>query len=147
MPIDNQIEKKVREVFAAAVTQDASRMESGIRAFPDDEAVTAGIRLAAAVGLYVLGDQYGARPTREELRLLATEIAASENWAGVAADEVMTYLTAALAETSFEGLLPAARFAVLTYVIGACLLSYFHRPDEKWWTYLDRAEAELEAAQ
>jgi hypothetical protein len=147
MPIDNQIEKKVREAFAAAVTQDAGRMESAIRSFPDDEAVTAGVRLAAAVGLYVLGDQYGGSPSQEELRLLAAEIAVSENWASVAADEVTAYLTAALAETSFEGLLSADRFAVLTYVIAACLLSFFHRPDEKWWTYLDRAEAELEAAQ
>ncbi len=146
MGIDSQIEKMVREVLAAAVTQDADRMESAIRSFPSDEALTAGIRLTAAVGLYVLGDQFGPNPSPEAVRELAAEIAASEHWADIDADEVTAYIATALANTSYEEILPADRFAVLTYVVAASLISYFHRPHEKWWTYLNRVEAELEAA-
>jgi len=146
MPVDDQIEPRVREIFAAVVTQDANRLESAIRAFNDDEALTAGVRLSAAIGMYVLREQYGETPGDEELRDLATEIAGSEEWADVHVEEVMTYLTAAFSRISFEQVLPADRFALLTYVVAACLVSYFHRPDEKWWAYLDRAEAALEAA-
>jgi hypothetical protein len=146
MPVDDQIEPRVREIFAAAVTQDASRLESAIRAFTDDEALTAGVRLSAAIGMYVLREQYGETPGEEELSQLATEIAGSEKWAGVHVEEIMTYLTAGMSRTSFERVLPADRFALLTCVVAACLVSYFHRPGEMWWAYLDRAEAALEAA-
>lgn len=146
MGIDSQIEKMVREVLAAAVTQDAGRMESAIRSFPNDEALTAGVRLAAAVGLYILGDQFGPNPGPEAVGELAAEIAASEHWAGIDPEEVTAYIATALTETSYEEILPPDRFAVLTYVIAASLISYFRRPHEKWWTYLDRVEAELEAA-
>jgi hypothetical protein len=146
MRIDNRVEKMVREVVAAVITQDAGRMESAIRSFPNDQALTEGVRLAAAISLYVLGDQLGSSPSEERLLQIAREIAASEGWADIKADEVMSYLTAALGGISFEEVLPAERFAVLTYVIAGCLISFFHRPEEKWWIYLDRAEAGLEAA-
>lgn len=146
MRIDNRIEKRVREVFAAVITQDIGRMESAIRSFPNDKALTEGVRLAAAIGLYVLGDILGPGPSEDTLLQIARQIAASEGWADIKADEVMSYLTAALARISFQEVLPADRFAVLTYVIAGCLVSFFHRPEEKWWEFLDRAEAGLEAA-
>jgi hypothetical protein len=146
MNIDTQVESTVRESLAAAVTRNNERLLSAIGSFADGESLTQGLRLAGAVGLYVLYDQYG-NPSESDITEIAREVAAAEQWASVQADEVVSYLGAFSSPTAFSEFFSLPRFVVLAYVITGSLISFFHGPDEEWWDYLDRAEDVIEMAQ
>jgi hypothetical protein len=144
--IDDRTEPLVREALAAAVGQDPERFRGAVRAFPDDDAMTRGVQLACALALFVLDDLFeGRRPTEEEIRSLAGDVATSEDWADVTLDEVAAFFVAGYDRISAEAVLPLERVLILCYVVAANLLSSYHEDGEEWWEYLDRAEAAIEA--
>ena len=144
--IDNQVEPLVREALAAVVGQDSERLQRAIAAFPDGESVIRGVRLATAVALFALHDRHGSRrPTDEQLAEIASDAVEDEDWTDVAADEIVRYLAAAYDKVSVDQVLPMERVVILAFVIAANLLSSYHKAEEEWWDYLDRAEAMIEA--
>jgi antirestriction protein ArdC len=145
MEIDNQTEPLVREALAAVVGKDPDRLQRAILAFPDSDTMAKGIRLATAVSLYILHDQYGHTPTEAEIRAAATGVADLESWTDVTADEVVAALTAAINRVRADQVLPVERVVILAFVIAANLVSSCHKDDEEWWDYLDRAEAVIQA--
>jgi hypothetical protein len=145
MDIDARVEPLVREALAAVAGKDPERFQQAILAFPDDDAMTKGVQLAVALALYILHDQYGRTPTEEEIHAVANGVAELESWTDVSSDEVVTALTAAINRVRADQVLPLERALILAYVITGNLLASCHREGEKWWDYLDRAEAVIEA--
>lgn len=145
MRIDDRVEPMVRGALAAAVKADAPRFAHALRAFPDDEAAAHGARIAMAVVLYVLEDEYGGRPEPSELRAVATQLAEMEDWADVHADEVVAAVNAAFDGRPGDEVLPPERLYALPFVIAAYTLTAGCPDDEQWWEYLDRAEAAIDA--
>ena len=146
MRIDEQVEPLVREALTAVVKSDPDRLRQAFTAFPDDDTMVSGARLATAVALYVLNDVYGRRPTPAELRSVADKLVEMEDWTDVTSDEVTTFLTAAYDGTRADQVLPVDRIAPLAYVIAGNLLSSCCKEGEFWFNYLDRAESGLEAS-
>ena len=105
-------------------------------------ALIKGIRLCAAVALFVVDDVHcGKRPTTAEL----AEVAADQDWTDVIADEIVVMLTAAYDGTRIDDALPIERVIALSFVATASLLVSYQEGDG-WWNYLDRAEAVIEAS-
>jgi len=146
MRIDDQVEPLVREALTAVVKSDPDRLRQAFTAFPNDDAMTSGARLATAVALYVLNDVYGRRPTPAELRSVADKLVEMEDWTDVTSDEVTTFLTGAYDGARATQVLPANRVAPLAYVIAGNLLSSCCKEGESWFNYLDRAESGLETS-
>jgi hypothetical protein len=147
MEIDGQIEPLVREALTAVVKEDSERLARALAAFPDDDAALNGARTAMALAAHVLHDQAGRPPTEEETRTVAQDIASAEAWTDVTAEEVVTFLLAALRGTRVDDDVPLERVLILAYVIAGYLISSYRQDDEDWWEYLDRAEAAIESAQ
>ena len=146
MKIDDRIESLVREALTAVVKRDPERLQAAIAAFPDEHALTAGYRLAAAIALYVLQDQYGRQPTPAEVRAVADKLVELEGWTDIQSDEVTRYLTALYGGTRVDEVLLLERAFLVSYVLAGDLLSTCRRKTEDWWDYLDRAEAAIEAS-
>lgn len=147
MEIDSRVEPLVRAVLNAVVKRDAERLQAALTAFPDADKMATGYRLAAAVALYVLHDQYGRQPTPDEIRAVADKTAELENWTDITSNEIRDFLTAIYAQnTTADAIMPLKRAVLVSYVLTGDLLSSCRRQDEKWWDYLDRAEAAIEAA-
>lgn len=146
MRIDDRVEPLVREVLAAAVKADEDRFARALQAFPDDAAVTNGVQLAMSAALYVLQDQYGRRPTDDELHTVAARMAETENWTEVCADDVVAAITAALNGRRGDEVLPMVKIVTLPFIIAAYLLAAGCAEGEHWFNYLDRAEAAIESS-
>jgi hypothetical protein len=146
MNIDARVESMVREGLAAAITRNSRRLLSAIGAFPDGASLAQGVRLAAAIGLYVFYDQYR-NPSESDIDDIAREVAATEQWANVRTEEVVSYIKMFDDRIAFNEFFSMPRFVVLSYVVTGCLISFFHGPNEEWWDYLDRAEEVIEMAQ
>jgi len=145
-PIDDRVEPVVREALAAAAKKNPERFQQAIAAFPDDESIIKGIRLAAAVALFALHDAHdGRKPTNAELTEIAADMAEDEDWTDITSDEVVKYATAAYDKVQFDQVLPMERVIILAFVVAANLLASYRGDDEEWWDYLDRAEAVIEA--
>jgi hypothetical protein len=143
--IDPRVEPLVRETLTAVITKDPERFQQAIQAFPDDDAMTKGVRLAVAVGLFIVQDQYGPNPTQEQIREIADDVATVDDWTDISSDEVATYVVSGIKRVRADTVFPLERFLLLSYVIAGYLLSFHSRDDEEWWDYLDRAEATIEA--
>lgn len=145
MKISRQVEPLVREAFAAVITKERDRLQQALDAFPDDEAMTDGVRLASAIALFVVQDKYGRNPAEEQLREAADDVSTVDDWTDISSDEVVTFFTAAINRERADAVLPPERVVLLAYVAGGYLLSFHHEDGEEWWDYLDRAEAAVEA--
>jgi hypothetical protein len=145
MIIDERVEPLVRSTIEAVVKRDMAALQGAFARFPDDESMTYGAQLASAVGLYVLHDVYGREPTAAEIRAVANKLAEMESWTDVTADEVVLFLSAALAGQRADRVLPLERVAILPYVIAGNLLASCCKEGEWWFDYLDRAESAIEA--
>lgn len=147
--IDEQVEPLVREVLLAVVAEDSDRLTSAIKAIvdlPRDDSLATASHLATSIGMYVLHDAYGGRPSPEDVRAVADKLVELESWLNLDADEVARFIDANLNGT-LQGLdLEADRVALISHVLAGNLLSSCHRDNEEWWDYLDRAEAAIESA-
>jgi len=143
--IDDGIESLARDVLNAVVKKDPDRMAGALRAFPDENAMTEGYRLALAVALFVVQDQYHSVPDSVAIRALAEKAAELEDWTDITADEFATLLEGAYSRTRLDQLLPLDRVVLISYVLAGDLLAGFCKPGEWWYDYLDRAEAVIEA--
>jgi hypothetical protein len=144
MKIDNDVEPLLREALSAAVKADGRRFAQALQAFPNDESLAHGVAVAMAVGLYVLHDVFGHRPTTEELHEVARKLVAMETWAEVNAEDVVAAVTAAFDGRRGDEVLPPEKVLVLPLIVAAYLLSAGRAENEQWWEYLDRAEAAIE---
>jgi hypothetical protein len=145
MKISSVVEPLVREALTAVVKGDPERLQRAFLAFPNDEVMTDGARIASAISLYVLFDSYGRRATSEEIRAVAEKVVELEDWTDITSEEVEAFLDAAYKGDKAVQVLPTGRIAPLAYVIAGNLLSSCHKEGEGWWDYLDRAEAAIEA--
>jgi len=146
MKISKRVEPLIRNAIYAAVKRDFAMLDDALKSFPDDQAVKEAVEITLAVILYVLWDQYGSKPTDAETEAVAIEIARAEAWAQPTEAEVVTFLQRLVNGEPLAGTVPTENIYILTFVSAANLLASCHRDDEKWWDYLDRAEAAIEAA-
>jgi hypothetical protein len=146
MKIDDRVEPFVRTAIDAAVKRDFEKLNTALGAFPDDDAVKKAVELALAVVGFVMYDVHQGKPSPEQIRVVATKLAEMEAWAEPTADEVDAFLKKLLNGQPFAPEVPPENVIVLSFVAAANLLSSFHTKDERWWDYLDRAEAAIEAA-
>lgn len=146
MKISDRVEPLVREALAAAVKRDWERFLRALEAFPDERTAADAVTLAAAISAYVLQDQYGRRPTGEELGRIAAKMDELEQWSGLTEPEFRTGLRIVLGDQIGETdrLEPQAGVA-LPFVMAAYLLASSAQPPEWWFDYLDRVEAALES--
>ena len=145
MKISDLVEPLVREALAAAVKRDWERFLRALEAFPDEQTGADALALATAISAYVLQDQYGRKPTDEEIGRIAAKMDEKESWSGLNEPEFRSGLRAVLGDDSGDGqrLEPQARIA-LPFVMAAYLLASSAKPPEWWFNYLDRVEAALD---
>jgi len=146
--IDERIEPLVRAALGAAIKQDVDRLDAALTAFPDDAARRKGLELAVAISGFALFDMYGGKPWAKQVREAASAIAQLAQWLGVTADEANAYFTSLVEGAPLESALDAEAAVPVIFVITATLLAASPRvgQDEWWFNYLDRIEAQLEAA-
>lgn len=145
MKISDRVEPLVREALAAAVKRDWERFLRALEAFPDEQTGADALRLATAISAYVLQDQYGRRPTDEEIGRIAAKMDEKEQWSGLAEPEFRTGLRLVLGDQIREAdRLEQQAGIALPFVAAAYLLASSAQPPEWWFDYLDRVEAALE---
>jgi hypothetical protein len=143
--LDDRVEPLVRNALAAAIVKDPDRLGEATLAFSDAMTLIKGMRLTAALAVFVVTEHYRRRPSDAELAKFAAGIAAWIDWADITADEIITWLTAAYDGQRVDDLLPMGRVIALSFVVTANLLGLYRDVTERWWDYLDRAEAIIEA--
>ncbi|MGW4498410.1 hypothetical protein ACWENR_07295 [Micromonospora sp. NPDC004336] len=146
MKIDSSVEAAMRVTIHAAVKRDFGMLDQQLQALRSDELARSTVQLTLAVVGYLMTDVHGGRPTPEQVTAIATEIAKAESWARPTRDEIEVFLSKLMSGEPFGEAVPIENIIVLTFVVAANLLSSCRRDDEKWWDYLDRAEAAIEAA-
>jgi hypothetical protein len=144
--IDQRAEVMARAAIHAAVKQDFAKLDETLRGFSDDESTRKAVELTLAVILFVLEDSYSRKPDDDQVRAVAAAIAESEAWVQAAAEEISTFLLRLTNGEPFAGVVPTEDVFILGFAVAGYLLSSKRRDGEKWWDYLDRAEAALEAA-
>lgn len=147
MQIEPMVEQLTRRLFGHALRAEHDDFQRRL-ADADGETVSQAIRLAATIAAYVAIDACGgARPTEEELRTIASNLAEADEHYSLTADEVHAYLTKGVFGGQAVHELLAPEDAVrLPFIIGVYLVSDYHDDDQAWWDYLDTIEAAIEAA-
>jgi hypothetical protein len=145
--IDPQMEPLVRTAIDAAVKRSFDKLNAALRSFPNDDAVRKGVELSLAVCGFVMIDAHSGTPNDEQVRVVAEDIAEMEQWAEPTADEIHTFLSRLLSGQPLADQFSAESVIILAFIVTAALLASFHNPDEKWWDYLDRAEAVIGSRQ
>ncbi|MEU4334218.1 hypothetical protein AB0F59_06280 [Micromonospora lupini] len=144
MKINSQVEPLARNAIHAAVQQDLAKLRAALRAIPNDQAAYESVALALAVTQLVMTNIHDGKPSDQQTRAVAAEIAQAEAWAQVSEEQVSNFL---LRLVNGEPLAQATaeEHIILAFVAAANLLSSCRRDSEEWWDHLDRAEAALEA--
>lgn len=150
MEISSEVEPLVRDALNACVHKDERRLETAVKAFPDEDALLRGVQLTTAVAIAAVVDSFQGVPTDESVRGLAKMIAEMEEWAGLNQDVIYRFLESLLGRPGAPPLAQATdpqAPVVMSFVITASLLSASNqkRESEFWYDYLDRLEAQLEA--
>jgi hypothetical protein len=146
MKIDDEIERQVREAYAAAVGRQADRSASAMQALAarGDEAFRQGVTLALAVDVYVLVALHEGVPGDNQVQQLAASFTAMEAWAEIDQASAEAFLNALAERRDPATVLPPAQAVQATFVIGGWLLSAFLPEGKIWEDFLDEALAALE---
>lgn len=141
MKIDERVEPAVREALGAAVAGEADRFDQAIErigARGDDfarDAVNLGLAIDVAA-LFVV--HQGRHPDDEQLADLARSFNEAEDWAEIAPDAPLKFLTALADQTPITEVVPLGDAALLTFGVGGWLLSAFLPEGAEWTDFLDR---------
>ncbi|MEU8154925.1 hypothetical protein AB0B94_14755 [Micromonospora sp. NPDC048986] len=147
MKIDDRTEQRVRDTLHWVVKRDLNKFDAALKSFPDEAAQKAALALVVAVSGFVLIDLHGARPTPQQVDVLAEEIGRMETWASVSAEETASFINAVVAGRSLTEHSTPEDVVVLAFVIAGSLLAARPMPEGQWWfNYLDKVEAAIEAA-
>ncbi|WP_328848655.1 hypothetical protein [Micromonospora zamorensis] len=146
MKINSSVEVTMRATIHAAVKRDFATLDERLRSLKDDDNAAATVELALAVVGFLMVDIHGGRPGDDQIVAVAGEVAEAESWAQPTRREVADFLMKLMRGEPFASAVPAENVIVLAFVVAANLLSSCRRDDEKWWDYLDRIEATMEAA-
>lgn len=144
MKIEHRLEELVREALFAAVNRDDDRLDAALRAFPDNETRSAGLKLLAAICVYVLIDIHdGEQPTDIQIQQAAAFVAKMESWSEATSDDIAAYMRLVLGDTTaFLG--PDDAVAV-AFIVTASLLASRRRAESMTWLhYLDEIEKTIE---
>lgn len=147
MTIDSQVEVALRQILYAAIKRDQEAISKAVDDLPSIETKVRAGQLSIAVALYALHEIHSGKPTTDQLSQVADEVAENESWANVTADEARKLLVAALDGHRLDDVLPQDSALFLTFIVTGSLLAGWHRKNEEWWDFLDRAEAAIEADQ
>nr|WTA66060.1 hypothetical protein OHB51_26755 [Micromonospora sp. NBC_00855] len=147
MKIDERVEQLVRDTLHWAVKRQPVEFDEALKAFSDGSTRQSALELLAAVVAFVSADICQGKPTPEQIRQLADEVAEAEAWSSATSPEVEAFLTAVVTGRPLSGVLPAGSAVVLAFVVAASLLSSRPKNEGEWWfNYLDKVEAAIEAA-
>ncbi|MFC5922640.1 hypothetical protein [Micromonospora vulcania] len=147
MKIDARVEQLVRDTLHWAVKRQPAEFDEALTAFSDLSARHTATELLVAISVFVSADICGGKPTPQQIRELANEVAETEKWSSVTSPEIEAFLSAILSGRPLAGVLPAGSVVVLSFVVAASLLSMRPKSEGEWWfNYLDKVEAAIEAA-
>ncbi|MCG5434621.1 hypothetical protein [Micromonospora foliorum] len=147
MKIDDRTEQRVRDTLHWVVKRDLNKFDAALKSFPDEAAQKAALALVVAVSGFVLIDLHGARPTPQQVDVLAEEIGRMETWASVSADEAASFMNAVVTGRPLTERFTPGDVVVLAFVVAGSLLAARPMPEGEWWfNYLDKVEAAIEAA-
>ncbi|SCL18739.1 hypothetical protein GA0074692_0464 [Micromonospora pallida] len=147
MKIDDRVEQLVRDTLHWAVKRKPDEFGDALRAFPNEATRRSALELLVAICGYTAVDVFGQRPSEDQIRALAADIAEDEGWASVTTAEVAAYIDAVLGGSRKLDALPSERLVPVSFVVAANLLSSKPKaPGEWWFNYLDKVEAAIEAA-
>jgi hypothetical protein len=104
-----------------------------------------------AIAVATIVDSFNGKPSQVRLREASELVARMEEWSSITPDLVYTYLSTLLdtePRTTLAKAIDPQTPVVLTFIITGSLLSSSKkkREGEWWFDYLDRIEAQLEAA-
>jgi hypothetical protein len=147
MKIDDEVEKKVRDTLHWAVKQKPDELNAALQGFADESVRLAALELLAQISMYAATDAFNGKPTLDQIRALAVEVAEAEAWASLSADQVSAFLAAVIHGQPGGMHLTADEYVALSFVVAASLLSSQPKPEGQWWfDYLDKVEAAIESA-
>ena len=150
MKVDDAVEDKVREAFAAAVGGERDRFDSAVEAIAraGDEFGSRALNLSLAVDSAALYSVHGGQwPDSEQIALLAGEFGEAEDWSGVEAQTVERLLTSLARVRSPLEDLTVGELIFAVFAVGGWLLSAFPLPEGTHWNdFLDQILEGLEVA-
>ncbi|MCG5458905.1 hypothetical protein PSH03_004668 [Micromonospora sp. PSH03] len=146
MKINSSTEAAMRAMIHAAVQRDFPKLDERLRTLNDDNTAAATVELALALVGFLMVDIHKGRPSDDQISAVAEEVAEAESWAQPTRREVADFLMRLMRGEPFATAVPTENAIILAFVVAANLLSSCRRDDEKWWDYLDRMEAAMEAA-
>ncbi|MEU8214209.1 hypothetical protein AB0C47_00385 [Micromonospora taraxaci] len=146
MKINSSVEAAMRTTIHAAVQRDFAKLDDRLRTLKDDDTAAATVELALALVGFLMVDIHQGRPSDDQISAVAEEVAEAESWAQPTSREVADFLMRLMRGEPFTAAVPSENVIILAFVVAANLLSSCRRDDEKWWDYLDRVEALMEAA-
>ncbi|MEH1012762.1 hypothetical protein V6U90_06535 [Micromonospora sp. CPCC 206060] len=147
MIIDDEVEQRVRDALHWVVKRNPNELDRTFATFPEDTARLAALELLIAVITYTVVDAFGYRPSSDEIKVLADEVADLEEWSSVQSSEVAAFIEAVFAGQPLADRLPGDSIFILAFIIaGNLLASHPNKQGEWWFNYLDRVEAAIEAA-
>lgn len=147
LKIDERVEQLVRDALHWAVKRQPVEFDEALKAFSDAYLRQSALELLAAITAFVSADICQGRPSTEQIKQLAEEVADAEGWSSATSPEVEAFLDAVVTGRPLSGVLPADSAVVLAFVVAASLLSFRPKSEGEWWfNYLDRVEAAIEAA-
>ena len=149
MKIDRGVEERVREGFAAAITQEQDRFTTAINDltsrgdvfFRDAMVLATEIVFGTLITLHK-----GQRPPEDQFRYLAREAVTMEGWAALDEGQAYTFLVAVADRRPIgEEFMSLADATQYTFVLGGFLLGGFLSDGKHWNNLLDEVETWLEA--
>ncbi|MFF0153255.1 hypothetical protein [Micromonospora sp. NPDC005203] len=147
LKIDERVEQLVRDTLHWAVKRQPVEFDEALKAFSDGSTRQSALELLAAIAALVSADICQGRPTPEQVRQLAEEVAEAEAWSSATSPEVEVFLKSVVTGRPLSDVLPAGSAVVLAFVVTASLLSLRPKSEGEWWfNYLDNLEAAIEAA-
>ncbi|MFG1837666.1 hypothetical protein ACLQ29_14925 [Micromonospora sp. DT228] len=146
MKINSSAEAVMRAIIHAAVQRDFAQLDERLRALNDADTAAATVELALGLVGFLMVDIHEGRPSDDQISAVAKEVAEAESWAQPTHREVADFLMRLMRGEPFTVAVPSENVIILAFVVAANLLSSCRRDDEKWWDYLDRVEATMEAA-
>jgi hypothetical protein len=137
MPVNSQVEQRLRKAYSGAIAKDSDIVAKALDGISEEETST-----LITMGLYVSGfianDIYRDGPTSKDYQELATKISDKESdWIELTRDTVARFLKMATTGDTTLGGLNGEDVTGLAIVCGAHLLSYYRLENERWYQYLD----------
>lgn len=138
MIVDLETERTLRKVLFSSLKNDFDAFERNLEEFSNKSSLLAACAVASDLSLLMIQDNYGGRPSPEEIGQLSEHTATYSEWIGLPSKDYAAYITALFERTSINEVLELGTSLRIPFVLCSHLLLIWCEPDEQTHQYLDR---------